>query len=135
MSRFLESINRQVVPPDLMADVVKLHNELQPDDRRDLTEQILCIIKAAFAVETAEDRGRLGSSIMFRLEALAKFLSRESGHKLAIAGRDGVVRVPWELVVAAAQEPLVEGPDGRPEFVELNLLDRFLESKVPVGTA
>ncbi|SIN59716.1 hypothetical protein SAMN02745824_0249 [Parasphingorhabdus marina DSM 22363] len=131
MTRLLEEINTQIVPPELMADVMQSHAKLHSAARADITEQLLCIIKETRSVETAEDLGRLGISIDFRIRALSKFILDAKNLGLSIDLEDGSSMIKWELVQCAAQEPMLEGNDGYPEFDAQRLLGRYLKL-VPV---
>lgn len=128
MTGFDERIHAQIVPADLLADVITMHSNLDPDDRRDITEQMLCLVKTLHPIETAEAKGVMGMAIHCRIVALSGLL--RDGNvlgRLVPKATNGAHLISPEVIQCAAQASIMSRENGPAEFDENEFVERYLK--------
>ncbi len=125
---FDERVQAQIVPAELLADVITMHSNLDPHDRRDVTEQMLCLVKTLHPVETAENKGVMGMAIHSRIMALSGLLrDRNVLSKLVPKATNGAHLISPEVIQCAAQAAIMLCENGLAEFDEIEFVDRYLK--------
>ncbi len=133
----LAKVNRTKVVPELLLDVIKAHSEVPAEDRPVLEARIFRIS------QLLSGRGLKGRrhndvllAIQFRLEALARLIEADATRGWTMPGLEsGVTSIDIDLLTAAAQEPLIEGPDGHAAFDADSFQKRVLKISETNGQA
>lgn len=116
------------VHPDLLRKALRAHAKMPPDDRRDLTAQMIMIIKIVEKQRRVKDRDRpvLNHAIHLRLEALNRLHDRPEMRGYSFEKvEDGCSYVHDDLVVAASTAPLVQRDEFTIEF-DINAFFKLL---------
>src|SRR2546430_1528447 len=118
MGRYLDSVNRTKVKPELLVEVLEMHGAMAPEDRGVFEARAFRIFE--LLKSKGLRRGRIASlatAIDFRLTALARL-----EHDAALRGwsvprqEPGVSSISIEAIKAAAEEPLIENTEGKAAF-------------------
>ncbi len=134
---YLTRVNRTNVAPELLLDVIKLHSEMTAEDRPIPEARMIRIF------QLLSDKGLKGRrladvsiAIEFRLEALARLVKADATRGWTMPSKEpGATSVGTDLLTAAAQEPLIEGPDGHAAFDADNFQKRVLRIAEAKGQA
>jgi hypothetical protein len=125
---FDERVKAQIVPPDLLADVIAMHSNLDPLDRRDITEQMLRLVKTLHPMETAENKGVMGMAIHCRIVALSGLL-RDGNilSKLIQKATNGAYLISPEVIQCTAPASIILRENEPAEFDEIDFVERYLK--------
>lgn len=121
LSDFVREAMTIKVHPDLMRKAMRAHAEMAPEDRRDLTMQMLSTIKIVEALKRVKkrDRSALSHALHLRMMALARLNARPEMRAYSIEGKEeGCLLIHDDVVVAAAHAPLVKVDDHTIAFDE-----------------
>jgi len=137
VGRYLASVNRTKVKPELLIEVLRMHAAMAPEDRGVFEARIVRVF------ELLKRRGLRGpkitsvaTAIDFRLTALARL-----EHDAALRGwsvprqQPGVSSISIEAMTAAAEEPLIEDAEGKAAFDAGRFRRRVLANAQPEGRA
>ena len=116
---FVEEAMRIKVHPDLMRKAMRAHAEMAPEDRSDLTMQMLSTIKIVEALKRVKkrDRSALAHALHLRMTALARLSERLEFNGYATGKtKDGAVYIRDEMIMAAASAPLIVKDERTIEF-------------------
>ena len=114
LSGFVDRAMTIKVHPDLLRKALREHEQMSPQDRADLTAQMISIIKITEKLKHVKkkDRSTLGHAIHLRLVALSRVHGRPEMRGYSFEkNKDGCSFIHDDVVVAAAQAPLVKVDD------------------------
>jgi hypothetical protein len=132
---FLETSNRTKVSPELLFEVLQMHSEMSPEDRPVFEVRVIRIYELLKSKGLRSERiADLGMAIDFRLTALARLHQVDSLRGWSIPGeKPGVVSIAFELLQAAAEEPLIENAEKQAAFDPESFRRRLLTITEPDG--
>jgi hypothetical protein len=107
------------VHPDLMRKAMRAYANMAPEDRGDLTMQMLSTTKIVEALKRVKkrDRSALAHALHLRMTALARLSGRPEFNGYATGKtKDGAVYIRDEMIVAAASAPLTAKDERTIEF-------------------
>jgi hypothetical protein len=118
MPSILTRVNRTKVTPELLRHVIEMHSQMSAEDRPVLEAQIVRIFQLLDEKGfTGNRHADLSIAIRFRLEALAKLIKTDATRGWTMPGREpGATSIDFDLLIAAAEERLIEGTDGQVAF-------------------
>jgi hypothetical protein len=130
-------VNHTKVAPELLLDVIKVHSEMAAEDRPVLEARMFRIFQLLSEKGFKGNRhADLSIAIQFRLEALAKLVKADATRGWTMPGKEaGATSIDIDLLTAAAQEPLIEGPDGHAAFDSDGFQKRVLRIAEAQGRA
>jgi hypothetical protein len=108
---FLNTANRTKVSPELLLEVLKMHNAMSPQVREVFEMRIIRIYKLLKSKDIRSERkiADLATAINFRLTALARLQQVDALRGWSIPGeKPGVASIALEILQASAAEPLIE---------------------------
>lgn len=121
LTGFVGEAMRIKVHPDLMRKAMRAHAEMAPEDRRDLTMQMLSTIKIVEKLRRVKsrDRSALSHALHLRMMALARLNDRPEMRAYSLEGKEkGCLLIHDDVVVAASKAPLVQVDDYTVAFDE-----------------
>lgn len=111
LSGFVDRAMTIKLHPDLLRKALREHERMPPEDRADLTAQMISIIKILDGVKRVKKRDRpaLGHAVHLRLVALARLNDRPEMRAYSLEGKEkGCSFIHDDVVVAASKAPLVQ---------------------------
>lgn len=137
MPSILTRVNRTKVAAELLFDVIQMHSEMPAEDRPVLEARMVRMF------QLLSEKGLKGRrhadvsiAIQFRLEALARLIREDATRGWTMPGKEtGATSIDINLLTVAAQEPLVEGPDGHAAFNPDGFQKRILRITEAKGQA
>jgi hypothetical protein len=137
-NEFLEIVNRTKVSPALLREVVEMHTAMPPDDRpvfEATAYQIFELLKKK-GLRGHRKVADLSMTINFRLIALAQLQRVAAFRGWSMPGEEpGMVRMSGEVLVIAADEPLIENAEKQVAFDLESFRGRLLTITKPDGHA
>lgn len=118
MSNYLETVNRTKVSAELLGEVLKMHADMPAKDRPVFEVRAIRLFEFLDNKGLGgKDRKMLAVAIDFRVTALAR-LQKDAGLRAwSMPGQEpGVVSISFDMLRAAADEPLVEDAAGQAAF-------------------
>lgn len=110
MSKIVERILATMVTPDQLVEALSAVDDLEPEDRSDITARTLSMF--ARLDGTVPDLASTVTVIDWRLRALARIARRPELRRWSIPPDPaGMALVAYEVLEAAAVEPLIEQGD------------------------
>lgn len=137
MPGILTTVNRTKVAPELLMDVIQMHSEISAEDRP-VPEARMIRIFQLLSEKGLKGRRHADVSIaiQFRLEALARLIKADATRGWTMPGSEpGATSIDTDLLTAAAQEPLIEGPEGHAAFDPDKFQKRVLQLAEMKGRA
>jgi hypothetical protein len=137
MSRFLKRVNRTPVAVELLIEALEMHDAMPPKDRSVFEARAFGLFQMLKRKGLSGDNiGKLAMAIDFRLAALARVICDGDARGWVLPSTTpGADSVHSDLLQAAAEEPLIEGPDGRASFNVQNFQRRVLRIAESQGNA
>jgi len=135
-AKFKRDINATKVPVDLLGEVMVMCAAMRPAERDQFEARAARVLDLLATKGFGKDCGLLAMAITIRLMALDAVLGdREVRGWVLTSSEPGITYVHADLLKAAAEEPVVEGPEGRPIFIAESFRQRVLELAVSRGRA
>lgn len=137
MTSTLDQVNRTKVTPDLRGEVLTELAAMGPDDRS------VFEARAFRSFELLKAKGlptrkiaNLSVAINFRLAALARLEKAAALRGWSLQTQQpGATLISFEALKAAAEEPLIENPEGQAVFDAERFRHRVLAGAEPEGRA
>jgi hypothetical protein len=135
-AKFKNDINTTKVPADLLGEVMVMWAVL-PSTERDIFELRATRVLDLLAKKgCGKECGLLAMAITIRLMALDAVLEDGAVRGWILPGSElGISYLHADLLRAAAEEPVVEGPEGQPVFIAGSFRQRLLENAASRGCA
>jgi hypothetical protein len=112
-AKFKNDINATKVTAELLGKVMDMYAAMPPDERLVFEARAMRVLRLLEKAGVDADRGLLAMTITIRLMALDAMLEDSQVQGWILPGPEpGVTYVHADLLKAAAEEPIVESPEG-----------------------
>jgi hypothetical protein len=135
MPNFLEQVNRTVVSAEVLGEAIKMHAAMPAEDRP-VEVRAIRLFELLDKKKLGRDRAALALAIDFRLTALARLHDKDVLRGWSMPGNEpGVEFIHADLVLAAAEEPVIEDAAGQVAFDPKSFRRRLLANAETRGRA
>lgn len=136
MTTFVEKAFKTPISPELLADVLGVFAELEPDERQSYEVRAFRVFQLLDERREPGDRAALAFAIQLRLEALARLHDDRGLRAWTLPGeQEGMDYVHGDVVSAAAAEPLISINAHEAGFDRDTFRARVLASAATRGSA
>jgi hypothetical protein len=134
--RFLDEVNATVVSPEMLGEVMQMHADMLPADRQVHEVRMIRLFELLKAKGLKGRRhSDMAMAIDFRLSALAHLISEHDVRGWTLPAEPGVEYVHFDVLRAAADEPVIENDERQAGFEPERFRLRVLALSDPKGTA
>ncbi len=134
--KFKNDINAIEVTAELLGEVMDMYAAMPPDERLIFEMRAMRVLQLLAKQGHDANRGMVAMTITIRLMALDAVLEDSQLQGWVLPGPEpGLTFVHGDLLKAAAEEPLIEGPEGHPSFVPSSFRRRVLQIAAARGGA
>ena len=134
--KFKNDINAIEVAAELLGEVMDMYAAMPPDERLIFEMRAMRVLQLLAKQGHDANRGMVAMTITIRLMALDAVLEDDQLQGWVLPGPEpGLTFVHADLLKAAAEEPLIEGPEGHPMFVPGSFRQRVLQIAATRGCA
>ncbi len=135
-AKFKNDINATKVTAELLGEVTDTYAAMPPDERLVFEARATRVLRLLEEAGCGANRGLLAMTITIRLMVLDAILEDSQVQGWVLPGPEpGVTYVHADLLKAAAEEPIMEGPEGHPMFIAASFRQRVLQIAVARGCA
>jgi hypothetical protein len=134
---FLKRANRTKVSPELLGEILQMHSEMTPEDRKVFEVRTIRIFELLKSKGLHADKiATLAMAIDFRLTALARLQLDAGLRGWSLPGLEpGAISIPFDVLKAAAEEPLIENDEKQAAFDVEGFRRRVLRNAEAAGQA
>ena len=103
----VDKLNETPIAAELLGGAMEAVAELPPEDRRDMTTQMLCIIEHVEKTTKGKAEAGVGAALYFRMLALGKLTSDYPLPGFASPDFNGAKLLHPDVIRCAAEQPLI----------------------------
>jgi nitrogen regulatory protein PII-like uncharacterized protein len=134
---FIRDINALNVPAPLLGEVMIMWASLSPDEWKNFDRRLERVVEIICKKDRSEENLMLAMAVTLRLMALDSMVVDSEIRGWLMPGRSssGITYLHGDLLKAAAEEVILEGPNGEPTFARTSFRARLMALAATRGSA
>jgi hypothetical protein len=135
--QFIRDINALNVPAALLGEVIIMWASLPPDEWKDFDRKLSRVVEFVGESGSKEESLMLAMAVALRLMALDSMMADPEIRGWLIPGKScsGITYIHGDILKVAAEEVIVQGPNGEPTFAQVTFRARLMALAVARGRA